>query len=393
MASPEPVFISPLLGADGAWSGYHVEFAPGEFDGKTLEQLYEAPLLDEFDHRAPWFVPVTEEANYENRLGERVIPVFPATPPTRERESLKALEAHLRLATRPVALAAAPDQKLPGTGCWNYLLIASSHARSLPPFTLLGLSSRTKLVCTEVHTHNDREWGVANACDLSTGEFLQTRSPANTKADITRIKLLKLLALIVDDADTEALDAIFREEQKLSYSLLRLVNSAALSPRTPISSFSQAINLLGRRQLQRWLQLLVYSDPNDGQHPNPLLQKAASRGRLLELLAPHLADASTAEHCTGDITFMIGTFSLLDVLLNVAMPSILSQLPLPAIAQRALAEHGGALGELLDAIAAADRRELKVASSRLKALGIDAKTYLDAQLEAFSWASKIHPPG
>jgi len=214
----------------------------------------------------------------------------------------------------------------------------------------------------------------------------------NTKADITRLKLLKLLALVVEDADTTALDAIFREEQKLSYSLLRLVNSAAISPHSPITSFAQAINLLGRRQLQRWLQLLVYSDPNNGQHPNPLLQKAAARGRLLELLAPHLDSVAAAE-CTGDIAFMTGTFSLLDVLLNVAMPEILSQLPLPAIACNALAEHGGVLGELLAAIAAADRRELKTASLRLKALGIDAKVYLDAQLEAFSWAAQIRPPG
>jgi len=307
-------------------------------------------------------------------------------------EALKNSEVGRRQASRKVALVASPDHKLPGAGCWDYLLIASSHARSLPPFTLVGLASRTTLISVDVHTHNDREWALNNACSLSTSEFVQTRTPINTKTDMTRLKLLKLLALVVEDADTPALEAIFREEQKLSYSLLRLVNSAALSPRSPITSFSQAINRLGRHQLQRWLQLLVYSDPNNGQHPNPLLQKAAARGRLLELLAPHL-DSVTAAECTGDVAFMTGTFSLLDVLLNVAMPEILNQLPLPEIARKALAEHGGALGELLAAIAAADHRELKTASHRLKALGIEPKVYLDAQLEAFSWAAQIHPLG
>jgi EAL and modified HD-GYP domain-containing signal transduction protein len=229
-----------------------------------------------------------------------------------------------------------------------------------------------------------------NACTLSTGEFLLTRGAPNGKADITRLKLLKLLTLIADDADTGALDTIFREESKLSYSLLRLVNSAALSPGSPITSFSQAITLLGRRQLQRWLQLLVYSDPNNGHHPNPLLQKAAARGRLIELLAGHLTPPLQAEH-VADTAFMIGTFSLLDVLLGMSMPEILRQLPLPEIALKALIENKGGLGELVAVVTAVDKHDLKTASAGLKALGIDGKVFFEAQLEAYGWASKLHP--
>lgn len=390
MLPPDPAFITPLLGPDGAWSGYLVEFAPGAPDQGILAQLSNSAMVDEFDRRSPWLMPAQTDSDETGRLDQRAITVFPASAAGIEEGALKQLEASLRQATRKLALAASPDHKLPGTGCWDYLLIASSHARSLPPYTLVGLSSRTTLVAIDVHTHNDREWTLNNACSLSTSEFLQTRSPGSAKTDITRLKLLKLLALIVEDADTDALDAIFREEQKLSYSLLRLVNSAAISPPSPITSFSQAINLLGRRLLQRWLQLLVYSDPNNGQHPNPLLQKAAARGRLLELLVPHLDSAAMGE-CSDDLAFMIGTFSLLDVLLNIAMPEIVNQLPLPEIAHKALAEHNGPLGQLLAAIAAADRRELKMASLKLKALGIDAKVFLDAQLDAFSWAAKIRP--
>ncbi|MBK8317119.1 MAG: HDOD domain-containing protein [Betaproteobacteria bacterium] len=49
--------------------------------------------------------------------------------------------------------------------------------------------------------------------------------------------------MVADDADTGKLEAIFRQEPKLSYNLLRLVNSAAIAPRNPITSFAQAINL------------------------------------------------------------------------------------------------------------------------------------------------------
>ena len=390
MASTEPIFVYPLLGADDSWSGFSIEFAPGaKIDRETLARQLSSPLLEIFDHRQPWLLPALSGGYDHGTQTNRSVTIFPSTPEPDDADAMSELEANLRLARRKVGLNTSPNTKLPGAGSWDYLLIGSSHARSLPPFTLVGLASRTSLVATEVHTHNDRAWVLNNACVLSTSEFLQTRATQNTKADITRLKLLKLLTLIVDDADTGSLDAVFREEPKLSYSLLRLVNSAALSPGHPITSFNQAITLLGRRQLQRWLQLLVYSDPNNGQHPNPLLQKAAARGRLIELLAKQVTPPLPAEE-VADTAFMIGTFSLLDVLLGMSMPEILRQLPLPEFAQQALAEHAGGLGELLAVINAVNKHDLKLASVGLAALGIDGDDFFNAQLEAYGWASKIH---
>ena len=387
MNHPDPVFIQPLLGADDAWSGYKVELADGAND-EILSRLCAASQLDEFDQRLPWFLPASSTCNVSAHFGERSVSVFPAQSAPESEEALKQLEARLRQNKCKVGLAASANAKLPATGAWDYLLIGASHARCLPPFTLHGMASRTTVVATDVHSHSDREWLLGNACALSTSEFLLTRTASNSKADITRLKLLKLLTLIDGDADTGALETVFREEAKLSYSLLRLVNSAALAPRSPITSFAQAINLLGRRQLQRWLQLLVYSDPNNGQHPTPLLQKAASRGRILELLARKLDPALDNPE---DTAFMIGTFSLLDVLLNMSVSEILHQLPLPVVIQKALAEHEGPLGQLLSVIDAADRHDLKLAATLLEKLGIDADSYLDAQLDAYSWAAKIRP--
>jgi EAL and modified HD-GYP domain-containing signal transduction protein len=390
MAPPDFLFIHPLLGADDAWSGYRVEL-PGDAGGHALlAQLTTSPRLDEFDHRHPWFLPASVPPPPPGRLGDRAVFIFPASAAATAAEALAAFEATLRQGQRKVGLVAAADSGLPATGSWHYLLLAAAHARSLPPFTLFGLASRTTVIATQVHSHADRQWFLDNACSLSTGEFLLARAGAPGKADTTRIKLLELLGLIAQDADTAALDAVFRQESKLSYSLLRLVNSAAMSPPRPITSFSQAINLLGRRQLQRWLQLLIYADPNNGNQPNPLLQKAAARGHLLETLAPLLLRRPAAENLE-DTAFMVGSFSLLNVLLNMSMSEIMHQLPLAAEVTAALTDHAGPLGALLSAIDAAEARDLTAATVALKKLEIDPAQHLDAQLAAFSWAAKIRP--
>jgi len=143
--------------------------------------------------------------------------------------------------------------------------------------------------------------------------------------------------------------------------------------------------------LQRWLQLLVYADPNDGQHPNPLLLQAATRGRLMEILAPHTQPPPELD-TPSDAAFMVGTFSLLDVLLNLSMPEILQQLPLPQAVHAALEQHRGSLGILLTALSAADNRDTDTASRLLNSLGIGGDTFVSAQLSALEWASSIRIP-
>lgn len=378
-------FLHPLLGIDDAWSGYTLEHPAGARPDDRL--MVSLPALARLDAASPCFVPadLTTVDDPDN-----VIPTFIAAP--LETDEQRALEASLRQAKRRLALVIDAGQRVPATGTWDYLFIPASKARTLPPYSLQGLSARTTVIATGVHSYSDHDWALANGCRLSTGEFLLTRGATGRKADMTQQRMLALLALIADDADSAALEDIFRQEAKLSYSLLRLVNSAAVAPRMPITTFSQAIQLLGRRQLARWLQLLIYADPNNGLRPNPLLHKAAYRGRLLELLSARLPDACQTEACS-DRAFMAGSFSLLDVLLNLSMTEILQQLPLSPDVLDALSRHAGPLGPLLAAIETADRRDLAGADRLLGELGVAPDDFFSCQLDALDWAHRVSRPG
>lgn len=386
------LLIHPLLGKANTWAGFLVDGGMQvSSTDEAVQRLINCPLLDNFSPQSPWLTPAAALDSSNQELNQRIVPLFHAANKPDDTAASGQLETSFRQAKRPLALKVTSRDKLPASGAWDYLLIGIGHARSLPPYALLGLASRTLVVATDIQAHADHHWAQDNHCSLSTTEFLMTRRSADGKADITRAKLLEILALLAADADTASLDSVLRHEPKLSYSLLRLVNSAANALRTPITSISQAINLLGRRQLQRWVQLLVYADPNNAQQANPLLQKAAARGRLMELLSSRLGLQHQVEYLS-DAAFMVGSFSLLDVLLKMSMAEVLQQLTLPDQVREALATHQGALGQLLNLISAAESYDYTAATKAWAGLPFSAADYVEAQLEALIWAEKINPP-
>ncbi|MEO8630996.1 MAG: HDOD domain-containing protein, partial [Betaproteobacteria bacterium] len=57
----------------------------------------------------------------------------------------------------------------------------------------------------------------------------------------------------------------------LTLNLLRLVNSPGAGVGQKVGSIKQGIIVLGRKQLQRWLQLLLYANSSGQAGRNPLM--------------------------------------------------------------------------------------------------------------------------
>jgi EAL and modified HD-GYP domain-containing signal transduction protein len=195
----------------------------------------------------------------------------------------------------------------------------------------------------------------------------------------TRRRLLGLLALLATDADSRELEQLLKQDPTLSYHLLKLVNSAAFAVNTTITGYAQAIAVLGRRQLQRWLQLLLYARSNADGLPNLLLPLAALRAGQLELLCKRDGGDRDAQ----DLAFMTGAFSLLDRLLGMPMDEILAGLRLPGHVAGALLKREGVLGRRLLLV----ERGADVAL--LAGAGVDAGTWWDSQLHAHHWAIQV----
>lgn len=200
--------------------------------------------------------------------------------------------------------------------------------------------------------------------------------------------LLRLLGLISQDADTAAIEAVFKQEPVLTINLLRLTNSAGSGLATRITSLRHAITLLGRRQLQRWLQLLIYTNPKSGgKIDNPLLPLAATRGRLLELLAERLQPHSRE---FADQGFMVGIMSLMPALLDVPMEEILKHLPVAQRVRQALVDQGGLLGQMLQLALATEQTDPEVLAEALRRVpGVSVEFLENCLHQAFYWANNL----
>ncbi len=160
-----------------------------------------------------------------------------------------------------------------------------------------------------------------------------------------------------------------------------------------ITSLSHAIVVLGRRQLQRWLQLLLFASGGKTSASNPLLMLAATRGRLMELLAGEIQPGNSA---FSDKAFMVGIMSLMPALIGLPIQEIIAPLGLSADVKTALTGGDGMLGKLLQLAEASENGDLGQLTAAFKALAaletqtlIGPKSLNAAQTQALQWANSI----
>jgi EAL and modified HD-GYP domain-containing signal transduction protein len=206
------------------------------------------------------------------------------------------------------------------------------------------------------------------------------------RADPSKLTLLKLVALILGDAETHEIEQAFKHDPSLSYNLLRLVNSVAIGTRYKISSLKQAIVVLGRQQLQRWLHLLLFVNQG-GDMRNPLLELAATRGKLMELLAVAQSERDGDHH---DRAFMTGIMSLLDTLLSMPMEEVVKQVNLASDVESALLKHEGKLGQLLLLVEKIEQNDFDAAEGLLADMQLSQSNLVQAQIEAMRWANQLN---
>jgi len=179
--------------------------------------------------------------------------------------------------------------------------------------------------------------------------FAQAEVVSGRRLSASQAALIRLVNLVGRDVETMVIEDAFKHEPALTLNLLRVVNAVGHRGgglAQPVTSLRHAITLFGRRQLQRWLSLLLLAPHGGTADParSPLLQVAALRGRMMELLVPvgHVND-----HKLADLAFITGILSMMPAALGLPIEEILEQIAVEPKVRHALCQHEGLLGTIL----------------------------------------------
>ncbi len=210
------------------------------------------------------------------------------------------------------------------------------------------------------------------------GKFLsKPRIYATNDFPTNKLVLLRLLTSIHNlDTPTEDLEQLITNDVSLSFQLLKLVNSPFFGIARKVDSIKQAVVLLGRDEIRKWVSLLALAGMSG--EPDAIVEIAVLRAKLCELLAKRAG-------FQGDSYFTVGMFSALDLLMKQPLKTVLDKLPLCEEIKEAILEHRGVLGEALSCAVAFENTEW----SKIYFANLSHEDISEIQREAIQWSNQV----
>lgn len=245
-------------------------------------------------------------------------------------------------------------------------------------------SSSAQLIAEKVETAEQFYKMLSAGIQLFQGYWFAKPSLVEAKVITpSQAHTIQLINLVRNQASTAEIEEVLKKDAMLAFNLMRLINSAGFGLNREITSFREAVMLLGLKKLFRWAALLLTASRN-GPVSASVASTAVVRGRLMELLA---AETLPPEEC--DNAFVVGVFSLLDVMLGVPMGKALDLLSLPPAVLEALRQRSGPFAPYLALTEACETGDDDVFMQTTELLSLSSQQVNWAHLQALAWADNM----
>lgn len=204
-----------------------------------------------------------------------------------------------------------------------------------------------------------------------------------SSTQLIRFELLRTISS--PDFDVDDLTAIINSDVSISYRLLKFINSAAYGIPNKVKSIQQAITLLGYRRLSGWLRVIMLSDMSSTPVGYELIFLSLKRAKFFELLAR----GHKGSPYPPDTMFLLGLFSLLDVLLGKPMKELLEKLPLEEGLAVALYARKGQAASWLNLVESFEKADWSTVISIVKDQKMCSAAIARHHHAAMQWAHEI----
>lgn len=244
-----------------------------------------------------------------------------------------------------------------------------------------------RMIAHKVETRIQQITAAKDGFTLFQGYFF--RRPERMRArhiPANRASYLRLLqAISAPEVDLTEIENLIKHDASLCYRLLRYLNSPLLGVSSPVHSIRHGMNLLGERELVRWIRMATTLAMGE-EKCTDLVLSSLVRARFCELIAPRL------EHGKTDL-FLMGMLSLMDAILEIPMGVVVEGLALDARVKEQLLQakigHESPLTPVYHLMLAREAGEWEDVTALAKKLNLSLPFVNRAYTESVAWAREM----
>ncbi|MCL2350602.1 MAG: HDOD domain-containing protein [Defluviitaleaceae bacterium] len=198
---------------------------------------------------------------------------------------------------------------------------------------------------------------------------------------INRLQLIN--AVNQDDFPMEDIAQIVSRDPSMTISLLKMINSPYLGITRKIKSVSQAVAMIGQKEVRKWVVTVLASLLCEDK-PSSLARLSLFRAKFAENLAPFFGMSMLS-----DSLFLTGLFSVLDAILDCDMEEALEMVKVSNEIRTALTEQKGEFYKVLELILAYEAADWSAVKHCIILNDLQPDDILDAYIETAKWYGTI----
>lgn len=198
-----------------------------------------------------------------------------------------------------------------------------------------------------------------------------------------KVNTLQLLNMVnTEDFDLQDIARIIERDPYLTISLLRFINHGGRL-KNNVNSITSAVAILGQKEVRRWATVAI-SVNLAGDRPGEITKLSLVRAKIAE----NLATAFQLGVFQPSL-FMVGLFSLIDIVLQKPMPEAIREVAVDAKVKEALVSRTGELAEVMELIYAYERADWDTVSMTCIRKGIEIEQLNLAFVDAMLWYHEL----
>jgi len=384
-----------MIDGNSRIAGYRIQpraFSDSDnIDGGALEACLQQENARQFASRRPLLIPLTT-SQWSATDFSAVIAAntcFLLTDLARQPEPRQWIDAIHAAGAKVAAYHGWSTDDKDGTADWPVdLLLFDFQEAPLAALEQRLRALRQRLPAVQLVADQVRTWPEHRLCQrlgftFSIGGFAASRDEEAPSGKISesRLVVIDMLNQIRSDAELKDIASTAMRDPAVVVKLLDMANSPLYGLPRKVAGIEEAITLLGRDALYRWLSLAMFHIDADSDRDRTLLVIALCRGALLEGLV------GNTDRQRADELFLVGLLSVIDCLLGQPMADILNRIRLPEQVAAVLLRNEGPYARYLQLAIMIERCRLDQAVVLAGAMQIAPAALIDCYREALGWAS------